>query len=315
MTPTVSVIIPCYDAEAYLPRTLESVRRQTLPEWEVIVVDDGSPGDFEGAMAGFDGDPRIRVLRRGNGGQCVARNAGVDLASHSPYLLFLDADDLLEPEMLEVLVRELESNPGAGMAFCDRTLIDGEGRLIDSLRDDRIRRYVPDGRRVRLLGPDEPATPFTAFFAYSITVPSITLLRRSVFEAAGRWDQALDHRDDTDMWLRVTLRSEARHVPRRLVARRLHGRQLTRSAEAAVKRRTSLQKFERKWRDTGWLSPAERLTVEEARRFRDRRLLPHLWMGWGGERLRRGEPLEAARCWLRAARLYFWPGRLTAKAG
>lgn len=309
MTPIVSVVTPCYDAEAYLPRTIESVRAQTLSGWELVVVDDGSPGEFETALAPFRVDPRIRVLAQPNGGLCKARNAGFALTSPgTKYVIFLDADDVLEPEMFEVLAGYLDVHPGAGMAFCDRVLIDADDRLIDSFRDDLIRRYVPDGRRVRLLGSDRPQTPFASFFGYSIAVPSLTLLRRSVFEEVGSWDEELGpFYEDTDMWLRVALRSEAHYVPRRLVRRRLHGHQITRSAAAAAHHDTGLRKFERKWRHAAWLSASDRRVVEEARHFRERQLLPRLWWGWGRERWRRGEPAEAAKCWLRAARQLFRP--------
>jgi glycosyltransferase involved in cell wall biosynthesis len=309
MTPVVSVVTPCYDAEAFLPRTIQSVLGQTLSGWELVVVDDGSPGDFDAAMAPFRSDPRIHVLRQANGGLCRARNAGFALTSSAArYVLFLDADDVLEPEMLEVLVTHLNNHLTAGMAFCDRVLIDGDDRLIEAFRDDLIRRYVPDGGRVRLLSADHPDTPFASFFAYSIAVPSLTVLRRSVYEQVGGWDEGLGpFYEDTDMWLRVRLRAEAHYVPRRLVRRRLHGHQITRSPAAAARHRMGLGKFQRKWRQSAWLSVSERRVVAEALRFRERQLLPRLWLGWGRERWRRGEPVEAAKCWLRAAR-HLLPG-------
>ncbi len=304
MTPIVSVVTPCYDAEPFLPRTIQSLLDQTLSDWEVVVVDDGSPGNFEAAMAPFRSDLRIHVLRQANAGLCRARNAGFALTSPAAdYLLFLDADDVLEPDMLEVLVGHLDNHVTAGMAFCDRVLIDGDDRLIEAFRDDLIRRYVPAGGRVRLLSADQPDTPFASFLAYSIAVPSLTVLRRSVFEQAGGWDESLGpFYEDTDMWLRIRLRSEAHYVPRRLVRRRLHGHQITRSPAAAARHQMGLRKFERKWRQGAWLSASDRRVVEEALRFRERQLLPRLWWGWGRERWRRGEPVEAAKCWLRAAR-------------
>lgn len=302
--PAVSVIVPCYDHERYLGRTVESVIAQTLNSWELIVVDDGSPGDVQSAMAAYRNHPRIALVRQSNGGLCSARNFGFRRCSvDSRFLLFLDADDLLEPDMLRTLVVHLDAHPEAGMAFCDRVLIDAEDRPIDVYRDDWIRRYVPHGRWVRSLRQDEPDTPFESFFGYNIAVPSLAVLRRSVFSAVGGWDERLGPMyEDTDMWLRVTLRSHAHYLPRRLVRRRLHGNQLTRSASGEERRRKGVQKFERKWASPDWLAPSERSTVHRARLFKDGRVMPYLWFGWARDRLRHGEPAEAARCWLRGCR-------------
>ena len=307
----VSVIVPCYDHERYLGETIESVIAQTLDSWEMIVVDDGSPGDIVSAMAPYRSHPHIRLVRQSNGGLCNARNAGYrHCSTESKYVLFLDADDVLEPDMLRVLVADLDRNPDAGMAFCDRAVIDSEGKPLDTYRHDRIRRYVPAGRWVRCLRPDEPDTPFKSLFAYDMTVPSLVVLRRSVFSACGGWDEQLGPMgEDTDMWLRVTLRSHARCLPHKLVRRRLHGNQLTRSAGGEQRRRLGRQKFERKWASLDWLAPADRRTVRRARLFREGRVLPYLWFAWALERRRRREPLEAAKCWLRGCRqlALYWP--------
>ena len=302
--PAVSVIVPCYDHERFLGRTVESVIAQTLDSWELIVVDDGSPGDVEAAMAAYRPHPRIAVVHQSNGGLCSARNFGFHhCSSDSRFLLFLDADDLLEPDMLQVLVMHLDTHPEAGMAFCDRVLIDGEDRPLDAYRDHWIPRFVPRGRWVRSLRPDEPDTPFESFFGYSIAVPSLAVLRRSVFCAVGGWDEHLGPMyEDTDMWLRITLRSQAHYLPRRLVRRRLHGNQLTRSASGDEHRRKGVQKFERKWASTDWLAPSERSAVHRARLFKEGRVMPYLWFAWARERLRRRDLAEAAKCWLRGCR-------------
>jgi glycosyltransferase involved in cell wall biosynthesis len=302
--PAVTVVVPCYNLERYLGQTVESVFAQTLASWELVVVDDGSPGDVEAAIAPYRSDPRVRLVRQPNGGLCSARNFGFrNSSADSRYLLFLDADDVLEAEMLQTLVACLDSHPEVGMAFCDRTLIDPEGRPIEAYRDDLIRRYVRHGRWIRPLRADEADTPFESFFGYSITVPSLTLLRRSVFCRAGEWDEDLGPIcDDTDMWLRVSLCSHAYYVPRKLLQRRLHGSSLTRSVSGERRRRDAQREFERKWAKLDRLAPSQRKIVRNARRFREGRLLPYLWFTWTRERLRRGEPVEAAKCWLRGCR-------------
>ncbi len=304
--PEVSIVTPYYAGEPYIGRTIESVLGQTFTDWEHVVVDDGSPGDLPSVIGRYlDADPRIRLVRQPNGGPCRARNTGFAACSAgSDYLLFLDQDDCLEPEMLAVLVEHMHRHPDVGMAFCDRVFIDGDDRPYEPYRGQVITRYVPHGRGVRELPPGCPDTPFESLFAYSIAVPSITLLRRSVYEAAGAWDETLGLYDDTDMFLRIALRSQAHYLPLRLVRRRIHGHQITRSETAASRssRAEGARGFTRKWRSPRGLSPEQRRLVAEARRFKEGCLMPHLWFGWARERLRRGDHGEAARCWLRGLR-------------
>jgi glycosyltransferase involved in cell wall biosynthesis len=303
--PRVTIVTCCWNSEDYIGRTIESVVAQTFTDWEQIIVDDGSPGDILGAVGPYlDRDARVRLVRQCNGGLCNARNAGYRASSpDSEYLLFLDADDCMEPSMLSELLRELDRHPEAGMAFCDRVIIDGQDHVVQAYSRDSIPRFVPAGWRPRLLRANEPETPFVAFLAYSVAVPSLTLLRRLTFERVGAWDESLGPiYDDTDMWLRVSLTSTARYVPRRLLRRRIHGDQLTRSPAGELRRREALKKFEDKWRDPDWLDDRGRTYVAASRRFRDGRVMPYLWFSWAGERLRRRHWLEAIRCTARGVK-------------
>jgi glycosyltransferase involved in cell wall biosynthesis len=100
--PTVSVVIPAYNAEAYLREALDSVFAQTRPPDEVVVVDDGST-DRTSEVAASYGD-RVRLLRQPNRGEAAARNAGV-LAARGALIAFLDADDTWLPRYLESQLR------------------------------------------------------------------------------------------------------------------------------------------------------------------------------------------------------------------
>lgn len=96
-----SIIIPVYNSEQYLDRAVQSVRDQSLADWELILVDDGSP-DHSGELCEKwkAADPRIRVLHKPNGGVSSARNAGLALA-RGDYIFFVDADDYIGTGMLE----------------------------------------------------------------------------------------------------------------------------------------------------------------------------------------------------------------------
>jgi len=96
--PTVTVIIPVYKVERYLDACVESVVRQSYADLEILLVDDGSPDRCPALCdAWAEKDPRIKVIHRENGGLSAARNSGID-AAMGEFLLFVDSDDLLEPD-------------------------------------------------------------------------------------------------------------------------------------------------------------------------------------------------------------------------
>jgi glycosyltransferase involved in cell wall biosynthesis len=118
---TVSIVTPCYNAGSFLKETLESVLAQTYPALEIIVVDDGST-DHSADVAHSYG-PKVRVIRQENRGESAARNVGI-AAARGDYLLFLDADDLLDRRALEVLIERARSVSGGvavmGCAYFER---------------------------------------------------------------------------------------------------------------------------------------------------------------------------------------------------
>ena len=111
--PNISVIVPVYNAEEYLERCVNSILRQTCPDLEVLLVDDGSR-DSSGAMcdAFAAQDSRVRVLHQENSGISAARNAGLSQAK-GDYIGFVDSDDWIDPDMYEslyALCREYEAD-------------------------------------------------------------------------------------------------------------------------------------------------------------------------------------------------------------
>lgn len=115
--PEISVIVPVYKVEPYLERCVRSVQNQTFQDFELILVDDESP-DRCGELCDDYArqDPRIRVLHKKNGGLSDARNAGMDLA-RGRYVCFVDSDDFIDPEMLQVLY-DLAQKHQAEIAIC-----------------------------------------------------------------------------------------------------------------------------------------------------------------------------------------------------
>jgi len=129
--PLISIIVPVYNIEEYLPRCVESLRKQTYPRTEIILVDDGST-DGTGALCDrlAKEDSRIRVFHKKNGGSSSARNLGIAEAE-GEYLGFVDSDDYVEPDMYEKLYAAIERyDVPAAQAGRDETAPDGS-RLPD----------------------------------------------------------------------------------------------------------------------------------------------------------------------------------------
>ena len=99
--PQVSIIVPVYNVEAYLRRSLNSILAQTMPHWECICVDDGSPDACGAILDEYAAkDARFVVIHKENGGTSTARNAGLD-AARGEYIGFVDPDDWIEPDTYE----------------------------------------------------------------------------------------------------------------------------------------------------------------------------------------------------------------------
>jgi glycosyltransferase involved in cell wall biosynthesis len=131
-SPRVSVVVPAYDQDAWLPAAVDSLLRQTLTDWECVVVDDGSPSDVKAALGDALQDPRVRLERLPrNQGLGAALNRGLDLTC-APYVAYLPCDDVLHADHLALMVEALESHPDAPLAVAgvrhahDRT---AEGRI------------------------------------------------------------------------------------------------------------------------------------------------------------------------------------------
>lgn len=295
----VSIITPCYDAGQFVDALLNSVAHQTLREWEHIVVDDGSPDDSPRLVAArLKREPRLKLIRQANAGAIAARNTGFAAADpHSDYVLFLDADDVLLPKMLDTMVAYLDAHPDVSMAFCEPDWIDADDRPIKYGSPGT--RYVPGRLGVRLLPSKDPVTPFSALFFWGRVSPSISVLRRSAYERSGGFSEDQGwYAEDLDLWLRVALRGTVHYVPERLVQRRIHALNHGKRVNA---RNQEMRLFMR-WVNADWLTDAERRMVQKTWRQRQSRLLPRLWRDWGWEHLQRGEVAEAAKCYLRSCK-------------
>src|SRR5262245_26551242 len=124
--PLVSVVIPCYNQAHFLREAIESVRAQTYPAVEIVVVDDGSADDTSAVAAGY---PGVRCLRQQNQGLAVARNRGLAI-SRGDLAVFLDADDRLLPDAIAIGAGMLMSDPSLGFVAGYSRFISGDGQPL-----------------------------------------------------------------------------------------------------------------------------------------------------------------------------------------
>jgi glycosyltransferase involved in cell wall biosynthesis len=228
----VGVVIAAYNASRWLPFTLDSVLAQSIDEWSCVVVDDGST-DGTATIADTAGrrDSRIHVHRQGNRGVSAARNAGVSmLESAYTTICFLDSDDLLLPDALQVLVQGLQDRPDAVGSSGWAEYIDERGDPIRKGEHPRIQRrrsVLADGRIIQL-DPTEDVT-FGCLAAYgTLWPPATVLMRRAAFDEAGGFDENLVSQEDWDLTLRMSRRGPFAVVDRQVAWYRLTDNGLSR---------------------------------------------------------------------------------------
>ena len=216
--PLFSIIVAAHDAASTVAECVDSVCAQTLGDWELIAVDDGSTDETVRVLAErHSRDRRIRVVRQPNTGTAGARNAGAALAV-GEWWLFLDADDMLLPAYLESQYAFLVAHPGYDIYSCN----------VEMLLRDGTRRVVWSGGRrsapFSLTAEDE---------ARESEILLMTVLRPSVFALTGGFRPV--YSEDYDFWLRALILG-ARHIynPEVLaVYRRAEGSKTTRLVAAA----------------------------------------------------------------------------------
>jgi glycosyltransferase involved in cell wall biosynthesis len=192
--PTVSVLIPCYNAEKYVSETLESVFRQTWPAIEVIVVDDGSQDGSAKEIERFK-TAGVRLIRQRNGGAGAARNRAYS-ASRGDFIQFLDADDLIDSEKIERQMTRIIDR--------SRCVASAEwGRFYSSPQETR---FDPEPGWRDLDPLDWLA--LSRADGLGMLFPALWLVPRTIADAAGRWDETLSLGDDGEYFTRILLAAE-----------------------------------------------------------------------------------------------------------
>jgi hypothetical protein len=190
---TVSVVIPLYNKERHIARTIHSVLNQTQDDFELIVVNDGST-DASVSVVESVHDARMRLIQQENGGECAARNRGIAEA-HANLIAFLDADDEWLPEHLGTILRLAEKHPECGAYSTAYEVVDVQHR-----------RRTPKYKGI----PTRPWEGVIAnYFRSASSNPvhsSVVAIPKQVFGAVGLFSVGVQRGGDLDMWCRIGLR-------------------------------------------------------------------------------------------------------------
>jgi len=196
----VSVVIPTYNRLPLIMDAIESVLKQTYHDFELWVVDDGSTDGTGEALKEWG--TRIKYIAQDNGGVSAARNVGARL-SRGKYLAFLDSDDLWEPMKLEIQVRCMEENPQVPLCYTDEVWVRKEVRVNQKKKHAKYSGWI-----------------FEKCLPLCIISPSSALMKRSLFDEMGGFDESLPVCEDYDFWLRVTSRYPVLFIEKELIVKR-----------------------------------------------------------------------------------------------
>lgn len=297
--PKVSVITPCYNGKKYIAKAIESLQAQTFTDWEHIVIDDGSSDDSYQVVSSYlEKEPRLRLFKQPNGGACNARNNGFKFSSaDSKYLLFFDADDCLEPTMLEVMVNYLDARPEVGLAYCDYWLINTEGKILKRAKSFR---YIASRFAIHQLPYEEPITPFMSV-GFGACLEPLCVIRRSVYEKTSGWSEWLGQgHEGIDLFLQFALISEIHFVPQNLYYYRRHA-----SQSINVNLEVQIQKLIEKWKLGKDFTESQKSYYHKLAYFYENRYLPYLWIKEGRAMMRNKKYIKSIELHLKAAKRYF----------
>jgi glycosyltransferase involved in cell wall biosynthesis len=251
-----SVILITHNNADHVGKALGSIRAQTTPDWECLVVDNGSTDDtLAVAKAAHPDDSRFRFYAKSNEGPSAGRNYGYRLLSKdSAYVAFIDGDDWIRENFLEYLGGYLDDHPAAGMAVCQFDKADSTG---EPMGPGRRSRYARNSLGFpHLMTDDEIVTPFVAFFSVTGQGP-FALFRRSTYDRTTGYEESFFSHEDSDIFCQMALQAEIHSVAVSLYVKRTHSANLTGVGNTNPFAQTCYDKFREKW---------DRLHIDDARK-------------------------------------------------
>ena len=208
-SPIVSVIIPCYNAEQFIGEAIGSVLEQTLEDFELIVIDDGSTDGSTSVVESFS-DKRLKYHKTANHGVSHARNTGIRMAT-GKYIAFLDADDLFLKENLTRKTAYLDDHPDIGFVHAREVIFNSDSGELLSTSDGLGGEVLPQ---------------LLALTNTVIHSPSSVVVRRSVLDHEGLFDEQLSIAADWEMWVRLARGNRLGFITEPLSKYRIHNAQM-----------------------------------------------------------------------------------------
>jgi glycosyltransferase involved in cell wall biosynthesis len=190
--PLCSLVMPSYNVERYIADALDSALAQTYRPLEIVVIDDGSTDGTADVVAGYREHPEVVYVRQENRGLAGARNRGV-AESHGKYVGLLDADDIWMPTKVEKCVALLEAQPDVGWVTTDCFLMQDEQKTQDHYYGTFEPKEFPTG------AAQLPTLATRNFMSVACVI------RRSLFDRFGTYDEGLRSSEDYDLWIRFML--------------------------------------------------------------------------------------------------------------
>lgn len=191
----VSVIVPAYNAESTIRTTLEAILKQSYKNIEVLVVDDGSKDSTAEIVSVYE-DCRIVLIRKENGGVSSARNFGIKKA-RGEWIAFCDADDIWDNLKLEKQIHVINNLPDVDFIGCNRN---GEKTRVLFHSYNRVRKIV-----------------FSDMLIKTFPQTSTVVIRKTVFNDVGVYDENQKYAEDGNLWLRICKKKNCYMMPESLV--------------------------------------------------------------------------------------------------
>jgi glycosyltransferase involved in cell wall biosynthesis len=213
-----TVVITTYNYARLLPDALRALAAQTVTDFELLIVDDGSTDNTEEIVEQFRTQFRdCHYLKKANGGAADARNHGVQRANGT-HIAILDADDIWSPRYLETVRKKFESRPQTEIVFCNGVRVLGDGSVL--------RPVFPPG----LPALDGPINSVETLFSVCDNfLPSGMVFRKSLYSRMGAFDVRFSHGDDVDWVIRAAMAgADTLRIDEKLFLHRFHGGNLTR---------------------------------------------------------------------------------------
>lgn len=296
--PTVSVVMPAWNALEFIGAAMQSVLSQSYRDLELIVVDDGSTDGDYAALARLD--PRVRVLQVARGGVGRARNLGIRHA-RGRYIAFLDADDLWVPGKLRAQIEFLDAHPQIGVVFGEyyRWSCNPDGQWPDPSV------MYPDEAELSRTSSERRGWMYTRLLMGDLVGMNTPVVRREVFDRIGGFDEGMERGEDYDFWLRCAREVTMQGFASVMAVYRIHPAS---TMHRTVERNYLAELLERARSRWGLSDPDGRSVG--ARLYRRRLGRAHFDHGYAHYWAEAGDPRVAAREFAAA----FWLGCMMARS-